>query len=176
MTTCRTLILGGVRSGKSRLAEHMASQSGLPVTYIATATAQDDEMRERIAAHRARRPKHWHLIEEPENLAAVLGDHAAEPRCVVVDCLTMWITYLLTAADSARWERERDALLGAVRDVTGQVILVSNETNMGVVPMGQLTRRYCDEAGTVHQALAQRCDRVVLTVAGIPLLLKGGPL
>jgi adenosylcobinamide kinase/adenosylcobinamide-phosphate guanylyltransferase len=169
----KTLILGGVRSGKSRLAERLAVESGLRVTYIATATAGDDEMRARIAAHRARRPDDWHLIEEPVRLATALQAHATAGHCILVDCLTLWLTNLLMAEDSCSLERERAALRDVLPGLPGQLILVSNETNMGVMPLGELTRRYCDEAGRLHQDLAQLCERVILTVAGLPHILKG---
>ncbi len=169
----KELILGGMRSGKSRLAEQHAQQSGLPVTYIATATAQDDEMRARIAHHQASRPQHWQLAEEPTALAAALQRHAAKDRCLLVDCLTLWLTNLLCLDDEARLRQETAALLEVLPALPGQLILVSNETGMGVVPLGELTRRYCDEAGRLHQAVAARCDQVIMTVAGLPLILKG---
>lgn len=172
----KTLILGGVRSGKSQLAERLATESGLSVTYIATATVQDDEMRARIAAHRARRPAEWTTKEESIALGAALRAHAAPDRCVLVDCLTLWLTNLLTAEDANALERERAALLAALPGLPGRIILVSNETNMGIAPLGELTRRYCDEAGLLHQALAHCCDRVILTVAGLSHLLKGDPV
>jgi adenosylcobinamide kinase/adenosylcobinamide-phosphate guanylyltransferase len=169
----KELILGGMRSGKSRLAEQHAQATGLSVTYIATATAQDDEMRARIAHHQANRPGHWQLVEEPLVLAAALQLHAAAGRCVLVDCLTLWLTNLLCLEDESRLHKETGALLDALPRLPGQIILVSNETGMGVVPLGELTRRYCDEAGRLHQAVAARCDQVILTVAGLPLILKG---
>lgn len=175
MSTGKTLILGGVRSGKSRLAERLAFESGLPVTYVATATVGDDEMRARIAAHRARRPAIWSVVEEPYALAATLHSLAAQDRCLLVDCLTLWLTNLLMAVDSSSLERERAALLDTLPSVPGHIILVSNETNMGVMPLGDLTRRYCDEAGRLHQDLAQICERVILTIAGLPHVLKGEP-
>ncbi len=174
MTKLHTLILGGGRSGKSRLAERLATESGLPVTYVATAIAQDEEMHARIAAHRIHRPEHWQLIEEPVRLASVLNEHATTGRCVLVDCLTLWLTNVITAEDIAVFERERAALVTTLPALTGQVILVSNETNMGVVPLGKLSRYFCDQSGWLHQELAQICDRVILTVAGLPHLLKGG--
>lgn len=176
MRNGKILILGGVRSGKSRLAERLAVDSGLPVTYIATATAQDDEMRVRIAAHRAQRPAHWQLIEEPLHLAAVLQACTDSGCCVLVDCLTLWLTNLLMAEDAHRLERERAALLDVLPTLPGKLILVGNETNMGIIPLGELARRYCDAAGLLYQSLAQICDRVILTVAGLPLSLKGEPL
>lgn len=169
----RELILGGMRSGKSRLAEQHARESGLPVTYLATATVEDDEMRARIAHHQAQRPGHWQLLEEPLALASALQRHAAENHCVLVDCLTLWLTNLLCAEDEARLRQEVSALLEVLPSLPGHIILVSNETGMGIVPLGELTRRYCDEAGRLHQAVAQCCERVILTVAGLPLKLKG---
>nr|WP_312509812.1 bifunctional adenosylcobinamide kinase/adenosylcobinamide-phosphate guanylyltransferase [Pseudomonas luteola] len=172
----KELILGGARSGKSRLAEKLATDSGLDVIYIATAQAWDSEMRTRIAQHADRRPVEWRLVEEPLYLAAVLRAHASAGRCLLVDCLTLWLTNLLMAEDATMLARERAALLEALSELPGHIILVSNETGMGVVPLGELTRRYVDEAGWLHQALAEQCDRVVLTVAGLPMTLKGASL
>ncbi len=172
----RTLILGGVRSGKSRLAERLARASGLPVTYLATATAGDDEMGARIAAHQAHRPASWSLIEEPIRLAERLAEQAVAGHCVIVECLTLWLTNLLCQSDQTLLERELDALHACLPRLGGSVILVGNETNMGVVPLDALSRRYVDLAGRLHQELAAQCDRVVLCVAGLPLSLKGGPV
>jgi adenosylcobinamide kinase/adenosylcobinamide-phosphate guanylyltransferase len=171
----KTLILGGVRSGKSRLAERLAAGSGLPVTYIATATAGDAEMAARIAAHRAQRSIDCTVVEAPIALADALLRHAREDTCLLVDCLTLWLTNLLMQ-DDAVLERERAALLAALGELPGQLLLVGNETGMGIVPLGELSRRYCDLAGTLHQTLAARCERVLLTVAGLPLTLKGAPV
>jgi adenosylcobinamide kinase/adenosylcobinamide-phosphate guanylyltransferase len=199
----KTLILGGVRSGKSRLAESLAQQSGLPVCYIATATAGDEEMRRRVESHRARRPADWSVIEEPLALAGALQKHSASGRCLVVDCLTLWLTNLLMTDAGVGWAEARSptnsngmnhlcwgspgspqpttttfahetkAFLAALPELQGTIILVSNETGLGVMPLGELTRRFVDEAGHLHQALAQTCDRVVLTMAGLPIYLKG---
>lgn len=173
MIATKTLILGGVRSGKSRLAERLATESGFPITYIATATIEDEEMRLRIATHQARRPDHWQVVEEPLQLGSVLIQHANEAHCLLIDCLTLWLTNLLTHPDTTRFDIERAAFLNALHLVPGRLILVSNETNMGITPMGELSRRYCDEAGQLHQEIAQRCDQVILTVAGLPFTLKG---
>lgn len=172
----KELILGGVRSGKSCLAEQRALASGLHVTYIATATTGDEEMRQRILAHQLRRPSDWKLIEEPHNLAAVLEAHAHPGHCLVVDCLTLWLTNLLIKNNGADYATQREALLTALPHLPGHIILVSNETGLGVTPLGELTRRFCDEAGWLHQALAGLCERVTLTVAGLPITLKGGSL
>ena len=170
------LIVGGARSGKSRLAEKLAAESGCAVTYIATSQPLDGEMNERVRHHRERRPEHWALIEEPVELARVLRDNARADACLLVDCLTLWLTNLLMLEDPQRLSAERDALLECLADLPGEIVFVSNETGMGVVPLGELTRRYVDEAGWLHQALAERCQRVVLTVAGLPLTLKGTAL
>ncbi|MEX6665736.1 bifunctional adenosylcobinamide kinase/adenosylcobinamide-phosphate guanylyltransferase [Pseudomonas sp. W2-17] len=170
------LILGGARSGKSRLAEKLASDSGLDVIYIATSQPLDGEMNQRVALHRERRPAEWGLIEEPVELARVLRENAGEGRCLLVDCLTLWLTNLLMLDDPQRLVQEREALLDGLADLPGEIIFVSNETGLGVVPLGELTRRYVDEAGWLHQALAERCHRVVFTVAGLPITLKGPAL
>ncbi|MEH6352390.1 bifunctional adenosylcobinamide kinase/adenosylcobinamide-phosphate guanylyltransferase [Pseudomonas sp. 3JA] len=170
------LILGGARSGKSRLAEKLAVETGLPVTYIATSQPLDGEMNARVAQHRARRPAEWTLVEEPLALARVLQENAAPGHCLLVDCLTLWLTNLLMLDDAEQLNAEREALLDCLAALPGEIIFVSNETGMGVVPLGELTRRYVDEAGWLHQALAERCQRVVLTVAGLPLTLKGTAL
>jgi adenosylcobinamide kinase / adenosylcobinamide-phosphate guanylyltransferase len=173
MTNRQTLILGGVRSGKSRLAERMAIESQLPVTYIATATAQDEEMRQRITAHQARRPEEWHVIEAPIKLASALSNQAITGHCILIDCLTLWLTNLLLADDSPIFERELEAFITLLPTLSSRIIMVSNETNMGIIPMDTLSRRYCDEAGQLHQELAQQCDQVILTIAGLPSVLKG---
>lgn len=170
------LILGGARSGKSRLAEKLAAESGCAVTYIATSQPLDGEMNERVRHHRERRPPHWALIEEPIELARVLRENARVDTCLLVDCLTLWLTNLLMLENPQRLTEERDALLQCLGELPGEILFVSNETGMGVVPLGELTRRFVDEAGWLHQALAERCQRVVLTVAGLPLTLKGTAL
>lgn len=167
------LILGGARSGKSRLAEQLAERSGLAVIYVATSEPLDGEMNARVQLHRERRPDRWGLIEEPLALAQVLRANASAEHCLLVDCLTLWLTNLLMLDNPQRLLAERSALLECLAELPGEIILVSNETGLGVVPMGELTRRYVDEAGWLHQAIAERCQRVVLSVAGLPLTLKG---
>ena len=169
----RTLILGGARSGKSALAERLARESGQAVIYIATAQAHDAEMAARIAHHRDRRPAHWQSVEEPLALADTLRAYARPDRCVLVDCLTLWLSNLLGDADDKRLERECEALLDVLPALPGELLFVSNEVGLGVVPMGELTRRFVDEAGRLHQAMAARCERVLFVAAGLPLPLKG---
>ena len=169
----RQLILGGARSGKSAFAERIAAASGLEVVYLATAQSFDGEMAARIAHHRGSRPAHWQCVEEPIALAATLQAVAAPGRCVLVDCLTLWLSNLLGHPDSAMFAREREALLATLGQLPGQLVLVSNEVGQGIVPLGELTRRFVDEAGRLHQALALQCERVVFVVAGLPMVLKG---
>lgn len=167
-----TLILGGTKSGKSRLAEQWAQASAKPVIYVATAQSHDAEMHERITRHQQQRPSHWQTVEEPLQLAAVITAQAQTENCVLIDCLTLWLTNLLLA-EQDQLLQQKQALLACLTQSQGDIILVSNETNMGIMPLGELTRRYCDEAGLLHQQIAAISDNVVLTVAGLPHLLKG---
>lgn len=167
----RELILGGARSGKSALAEQRARESGLDVIYLATAEAMDEEMQDRIAHHRQRRPEQWRCVEEPIQLAAVLKENASPERCLLVDCLTLWLSNLLAAGDG-RFQQERAALFDCLDNLPGIIIFVSNEVGLGIVPMGELTRRFCDESGRLHQAIAAQCERVTFVTAGLPMTLK----
>ena len=169
--TCE-LILGGSRSGKSTLAEQRAQDSGLAVIYLATATVGDAEMAARIAHHQARRPAHWQVIEEPVYLSEALRQHAAADRCVLVDCLTLWLTNLLCHENPACLAQEKNRFLALLPTLPGQIILVSSEVGMGIVPLGALSRRFSDEAGCLNQAVARICPRVTLSVAGLPFTLK----
>lgn len=172
----KTLILGGARSGKSAHAEKLAVQSGKPVTYIATAQVYDDEFARRIAHHRQRRPTEWQLLEEPFHLAAALRRHAAPGHCLLVDCLTLWLAQWICPdcqpPATSTWENERQALIDALATLPGEIILVSNEVGMGIVPLGEINRRFQDEQGRVNQAVAAACDRALFIVAGLPLTLK----
>jgi adenosylcobinamide kinase/adenosylcobinamide-phosphate guanylyltransferase len=171
-TTIKELILGGARSGKSGLAQRRALASEMPVVFIATAVAGDEEMAVRIARHRNCRPREWMTIEEPLALAAALRDQAMPGRCIVVDCLTLWLSNVMHEGDGYR-AAQTDALLEVLPDAPGHVILVSNEMGQGIVPAQPLARRFRDHAGWLHQRLAALCDRVTLTVAGLPLEIKG---
>jgi adenosylcobinamide kinase/adenosylcobinamide-phosphate guanylyltransferase len=166
------LILGGARSGKSRLAEQTAKETGLSVIYIATAQALDTEMQQRIAHHQQQRPAHWQVFEEPIYLADRLLQCDQANQLILVDCLTLWLTILLLAEDSALQQQQIQQLLNVLPQLKSKIILVSNETGLGVVPMGELSRRFVDEAGRLHQNLGQLANKVVFCVAGFPMILK----
>jgi len=169
----RQLILGGARSGKSRLAEQRAHDSGRAVAVVVTMQPGDDpEMHARIERHSAERPADWRVVEAPTGLAKAIGALLDEGCCVLVDCLTLWLTNLLLADDETVLEQELEALYRLVDGCDGELLLVSNEVGMGIVPMGELSRRFQDQAGWLHQRLAQHCDRVTLCVAGLPMELK----
>lgn len=167
------LILGGARSGKSRLAEQIAKDSGLAVSYVATAQALDAEMQQRIAHHQTQRPEHWQLIEEPYSLAERLQQIDAPNQLILVDCLTLWMSNLLMHEDANLQVMECQKLLDVLPRLQSQIILVSNETGLGVVPMGEISRKFVDESGRLHQQLGQIADKVVFCVAGFPMILKG---
>lgn len=183
----RTLIFGGARSGKSLLAERLAQASGKEVVYLATSQAGDSEMDARIAHHRARRPAAWQTVEEATALAASLRRLCAPERIVLVDCLTLWLSNLLFSSAREQpavgavelpplftWERS-DLLAWLDEPAAGEVVFVSNEVGMGIVPLGAVSRTFVDEAGRLNQEVAARCERVLFVAAGLPLALKGAP-
>ena len=166
------LVLGGVRSGKSRYAEQFAGGGAGSVIVVVTASAGDEEMAARIAAHRARRPPHWQVVEEPVELGRAITRAAAPGTVVIVDCLTLWLSNLLALGDHKVLASERQALKSAMSESQGTIVLVSNEVGSGIVPTNELARRFRDEAGTLHQELAQLCDQVIWMVAGLPMVVK----
>ncbi|ENX41308.1 bifunctional adenosylcobinamide kinase/adenosylcobinamide-phosphate guanylyltransferase [Acinetobacter sp. NIPH 2100] len=166
------LILGGARSGKSRLAEQIAKDSGLAVVYIATAQALDEEMQQRIEHHRQQRPVHWQVCEEPIYLAEQLLQSDQPNQLILVDCLTLWLSNLLLAEDLTLQQQQMQKLFDILPQLQSRIILVSNETGLGVVPMGEISRRFVDEAGRLHQTLGQLAQKVVFCVAGFPMILK----
>jgi adenosylcobinamide kinase/adenosylcobinamide-phosphate guanylyltransferase len=172
-----TFILGGARSGKSAFAERIAADSGLPVTYIATARVADSEFAARVEQHRERRPAHWALVEAPLDLGGVLRKQDREGHVVLIDCLTLWLANLLFPADNSTPDgpptQAFSAFDAALAQVRGKVIVVSNEIGLGVVPMGSVTRLYVDELGRLNQRVAAASTRVTMMVAGLPLALKG---
>ncbi len=164
------LVLGGQRSGKSRYAESVVAARGLAPVYLATATAGDAEMAERIARHRARRGDAWRLVEEPLDLPAALRAAARPDAIVLVECLTLWLSNLLGAAREV--EAEADRLVATLADVAGPAVLVTNEVGSGIVPENALARRYVDHLGVLNRRVAAAVDEAVLVVAGLPLRLK----
>ena len=188
----RTLVFGGARSGKSAYAERLATLSGREVVYIATARAGDGEMATRIAHHRRQRPSEWATVEEPLALGDAVRRCRAPGRLVLIDCLTLWLSNLMFSGGAdypdvgdialpALFHAQRADLLDALDGLDGQdgaggdLILVSNEVGMGIVPCGAISRCFTDEAGRLNQAVAARCERVLLIAAGLPLVLKGAP-
>lgn len=170
----KELILGGARSGKSHYAETCAKESGLDVLYVATAQALDHEMQQRIDHHQQQRPSHWGLIEEPLNLISVLKDNANANTCILVDCLTLWLSnQLCSDLHKSNIEKNTDALVALLPGLSGKIIFVSNEVSMGIIPMGEVNRQFVDETGRLHQKLAAVCEKVTLMVAGIPSQIKG---
>ncbi|MDG2048191.1 MAG: bifunctional adenosylcobinamide kinase/adenosylcobinamide-phosphate guanylyltransferase [Halioglobus sp.] len=175
-----TFIVGGARSGKSQFAERralmLAKRQPRPVYYIATATAGDTEMQQRIDHHQQRRPDDWVLSEEPIYLARAITDTAYN-AIVLVDCLTLWLNNLLLQFDQELLLAEKEKLLTSLNQIScdglKEIILVSNETGLGIVPVGELSRRFIDESGWLHQTIAQQADNVIFTVAGLPQVLKG---
>ena len=177
-----TFVLGGARSGKSLHAEQLASGSARPVIYIATARIADAEFAERVAHHRQRRPAHWQLHEAPLDLAGALAQADAPGRCILIDCLTLWLANLLcppaspaspdTAPSPGDHLARFAALEQALKSAAAKVIVVSNEIGLGVVPLGAATREYVDELGRLNQRIAALSTEATLMVAGLPLALK----
>ena len=165
-----TFVLGGARSGKSRHAEALATALPAPWLYLATGQAFDAEMAARIAHHRARRGPGWETREAPLDLAGALA--AAPPgQAVLVDCLTLWLSNLMLAGRDP--EAEGDRLLAVLARPRGPWVLVSNEVGMGIVPENALARAFRDAAGRLSQRVAAQAGTVILTVAGLPLRVKG---
>jgi adenosylcobinamide kinase / adenosylcobinamide-phosphate guanylyltransferase len=163
-----TFVIGGARSGKSRYAEGLIAALPPPWTYVATAEALDAEMADRIAAHRARRGAQWRTVEAPRDVAAALTVSASTP--VLIDCLTLWLSNLMLA--DADIEAETARLEQALAAAQAPVLLVANEVGSGIVPEHALGRKFRDLQGVLNQRIAARADRVVLVVAGLPLVLK----
>jgi adenosylcobinamide kinase/adenosylcobinamide-phosphate guanylyltransferase len=166
-----TLVLGGVRSGKSRYAETLIEGAAETALYLATAEPKDGEMEERIRIHRERRGTRWRTVEEPIALVDALHREARADRPILVDCLTLWLTNLLLGGRDP--ERETATLVEALPLREGAVLFVANEVGLGIVPDNALARAFRDHAGRLNQAVAAKADRVVFMAAGLPLFLKG---
>jgi adenosylcobinamide kinase/adenosylcobinamide-phosphate guanylyltransferase len=163
-------VLGGARSGKSSFAEQLVEASGLERVYLATATAEDDEMRFRIAHHRERRGNGWMTVEEPLALVDALTREATRGRAVLVDCLTLWLSNLMFSGRDPDVEARRlTRFLGVARY---PIIFVSNEVGLGLVPETPLGRSFRDAQGRLNQIIAAAVPDVVFIAAGLPLWLK----
>jgi adenosylcobinamide kinase/adenosylcobinamide-phosphate guanylyltransferase len=166
-----SLVIGGARSGKSAFAERLVLGSGLQPVYVATATAFDGEMADRIAAHRADRDgKGWRTLEAPRDLSAALAG-ATAGEAVLVDCATLWLTNALL--DGADLTAEAAALEAALAACAAPVVVVSNEVGFGIVPDNALARAFRDAQGRLNQRLAAAAGLAVLVAAGLPVVLKG---
>ena len=166
------LITGGARSGKSRYAEERAREIGARLLYVATAEAGDEEMARRIAAHRARRGAEWTTVEAPLEIASALvktrGFDAA-----VVDCVTLWLSNLMSRGDETYIRRAVEEFIAAARAFDAPLFIVTNQLGAGIVPDNPLARAFRDLAGRTNQRLAAAAEEVVLMVAGVPLFVKG---
>jgi adenosylcobinamide kinase/adenosylcobinamide-phosphate guanylyltransferase len=164
-----TLVLGGARSGKSRFAEELIESAGQPGLYLATAEPGDDEMRARIAAHRAQRGANWTTTEEPLELVNIVLAEVTRP--VLIDCLTLWLSNLLGAKRDIGFETAR--LFSVLPQAKTPIVIVANEVGLGIVPDNAMARDFRDQAGRLNQGIAKRAQRVVFMAAGLPLALKG---
>jgi adenosylcobinamide kinase / adenosylcobinamide-phosphate guanylyltransferase len=166
-----TLVIGGARSGKSRHAESLIAAAKPPWTYIATAEPGDEEMAARISAHRARRGSDWCTIEAPRDIPDALARYETTP--VLVDCLTLWLSNLMLA--HADIDEEIGRLEKALLAMRAPVVVVANEVGLGIVPEHPLGRQFRDWQGILNQRMAAQADRVILMVAGLPLVVKNTP-
>ncbi|WP_316249259.1 bifunctional adenosylcobinamide kinase/adenosylcobinamide-phosphate guanylyltransferase [Roseicyclus sediminis] len=166
-----TLIIGGASSGKSAFAEKLVLQSGLAKVYVATAEAHDDEMKAKIASHRARRIGHgWRTVEAPLDLENALAQ--TEPgEIVLVDCVTFWLTNQML--DGADLQEEADVLFDVLDQMSQPVVMVTNDVSGGIVPENAMARAFRNAQGRLNQRLAAEADLVVLITAGLPMILKG---
>lgn len=168
------LVLGGARSGKTGFAERLTMRAGSRPVYLATAQALDDEMRERVRAHREQRGPEFATIEEPLELSRAIAEASKTHDAILVDCLTLWITNLIMAEENVA--AAVDELLATLVETQGsRVILVSNEVGLGIVPDSAMARMFRDLAGSAHQRVAEICDDAYFVVAGLPMVLKGAP-
>jgi adenosylcobinamide kinase/adenosylcobinamide-phosphate guanylyltransferase len=165
-----TLVLGGVRSGKSDYAQRLGERAG-KVTFVATARVYDDEMQQKVARHRSSRPAHWQTVEEPLGLAEAVTRYGSACDVMIIDCLTLFAANLLEAGGDA--QIRIDALCLALESPPCAVVLVSNEVGSGVVPEYPSGRRFRDLLGEMNQSVARVASNVLLLVAGLPLVLKG---
>jgi len=180
------LVLGGARSGKSSFAESQASNfeslnsecsnsdssnSEYTVVYIATATAQDSEMEQRILHHKKSRPAHWKVVEESLYLSKEI-QNASSNEVILIDCLTLWLTNWLCLENKEGFQKEKEEFIAALESTSANVLIVSNEVGSGIVPLGELSREFVDLAGWLNQSIAKVANKVSLIVAGCEVKVK----
>lgn len=170
MTAASLFVLGGARSGKSRYAQARAEALDGRHIFLATAEAYDEEMRDRIARHRADRDGRWQTVEAPRALSTAIRAHDCHDAVLLVDCLTLWISNLLLA--DAAIDQAVAELCDTIRQFSGRLILVANEVGLGIVPDNELARRFRDAAGRANQLVAASADEVQILFAGLPQRLK----
>jgi adenosylcobinamide kinase / adenosylcobinamide-phosphate guanylyltransferase len=171
-----TLVLGGARSGKSHFAQQLASDTQLSVLYIATATALDAEMVGRILHHQQNRPREWRVLECPLNLCAALIAEGKHKQTILVDCLTLWLNNQLFFSPTQNFNALCDELIHAALTSQADIIFVANEVGLGIIPLGEINRKFVDEAGRLNQKIAQAARKVFFIAAGLPLVLKDDSL
>ncbi len=167
-----TFVIGGARSGKSSYALKLGEERWHAPLYLATAQILDDEMARRVELHQQSRGAHWNCIEEPINIASVIEEAARDHDGLLIDCLTLWVSNVLLSEGSSA-VASRSSELMAVLETAPEVIFVSNEVGMGIVPDNAMAREYRDMAGRLNQDIADVADDVILMTAGIPQFLKG---
>ena len=165
-------VLGGARSGKSRFAEDLVLQSGRKKIYLATSEIWDEEMEDRVEQHKARRGPDWKVMEEPLEISSVLKKHADRDTCILVDCLTLWLTNLMMAERNIK--EAGNELIETIRGLSAEssIVFVSNEVGQGIVPIDKMAREFRDHAGHLHQDIAQAVSHVWFVTAGLPQKLK----
>ena len=180
------LIIGGARSGKSHFAQELALKPGVPVLFVATAIAGDDEMRERIEKHRKARPPAWSTLEVTTHIGAEIKQRVGRARVVIVDCITLLVNNIFSQYSDQSGEpinlplmekelvKEVDELVDCINGINASFIVVTNEVGLGLVPANRPGRLYRDWLGRINQVLAEQSDEVYLMMAGIPLLIKPG--
>ncbi|GAA6137690.1 bifunctional adenosylcobinamide kinase/adenosylcobinamide-phosphate guanylyltransferase [Arenicella sp. 4NH20-0111] len=168
------LVLGGARSGKSRYAETLATElaerTNTDLVYLATATADDHEMKVRISKHQSDRHAGWNLLEEAMEIPDLIAS-LTNRSTILIDCLTLWVSNCMHQRPT-QWHAYQQQLVHHVQSTQHNIVMVSNEVGSGVIPMGTLSREYVDNIGWLHQELAQVCSNVSLITAGLPQVLK----
>ncbi|MDO6777214.1 bifunctional adenosylcobinamide kinase/adenosylcobinamide-phosphate guanylyltransferase [Shewanella sp. 10N.286.52.C2] len=175
----KQLIIGGARSGKSKMAQNYASQwqsnTQGEVIVIVTAQNKDGAMAKRIAHHQANRPPHWQTVESHLALASTLQRHSQADNLIMVDCLTLWLSNVLlhdAEQSTNQYPVMKRQLIDTIKALSGEIVLIGNEVGQGVVPMGALCREFVDQSGWLHQSIAECVDKVTVSIAGLPMVIK----